>query len=193
MRGIALIRSDETEKTMKSQYVIKTAGVALAIVFAFTLGSTVIRAQDNALRKTELLADDTSANTIVGVWEDIGVPSETDCTTGAPVGPLVNVSYTFGEGGTMYEEDTLSLDRNRTTGSGIWKRVAGQHYSYRFFHYTFFPDGTFFAAVRGSSNLVLSKDGNSFSERGSFQLVAEDGTTVLYSGCFEGTSHRLIF
>ncbi len=86
----------------------------------------------------------------------------------------------------MYAEDTLSVDRYRTTGSGIWKRTLGRNYTYRFFHYTFDPNGTFLFTVKGSSNLKLSRDGNSLTESGTFQLIAPDGTTVIYAGCFNG-------
>ena len=170
---------------MKIRKSIQIFVIALAITATAAIGSSNALGQDKHF--------DDHANDLVGVWEAVGVPSENDCTTGAPAGPIVNVSYTFNEGGTMYAEDTLSLDRYRTTGSGIWKRNGGRNYTYRFFHYAFYPDGTFFATVRGSSNLVLSRDGNSLSERGSFQLIAEDGTTVLYAGCFNGTSRRVTF
>src|SRR4051794_31927740 len=102
-----------------------------------------------------------AGNDLTGVWEALGVPPEVDCVTGKPIGPLINVSYTFHQGGTMYEEDTLGKDRNRTTGSGLWKRTSGCNYTYIFFHYAFDATGTYLFKVRGRSNLVLSADNNS--------------------------------
>ncbi len=172
---------------------IQTFVIALAMMLALTLGSSLVCGQNKDDNQTVNLSADNSSNDLTGVWEAVGVPSENDCATGAPIGELINVTYTFNQGGTMYAEDTLSVDRYRTTGSGIWKRTSGRNYTYRFFHYAFNPDGTFFATVKGSSNLTLSRDGNSLTESGTFQLIAPDGTTVIYAGCFNGTSHRVTF
>ena len=173
-----------TKNTKKQTFIIALAMmITLAIVPTMAFGQT--RILNPPLGN--------QGNDLVGVWEAVGVPSENDCVTGAPIGELINVTYTFNQGGTMYAEDTLSVDRYRTTGSGIWKRTSGRNYTYRFFHYAFNPDGTFFATVKGSSNLTLSRDGNSLTESGTFQLIAPDGTTVIYAGCFNGTSHRVTF
>ena len=173
-----------TKKTKTQTFVIALAMMlALAIVPSMAFGQAVILNQ----------SQDNQGNDLVGVWEAVAVPSEFDCVTGMPIGPLINVMYTFNQGGTMYAEDTLSIDRYRTTGSGIWKRISGRNYTYRFFHYAFDPNGTFLFTVKGRSNLTLSRDGNSLTESGTFQLIAPDGTTVIYAGCFNGTSHRVTF
>ncbi len=175
-----------TKNTTKT-FVIKLAmTLALAIVPTMAFGQLIIKTPG-------ITVNNGQNNDLVGVWEAVGVPSENDCATGAPIGELINVTYTFNQGGTMYAEDTLSVDRYRTTGSGIWKRTSGRNYTYRFFHYAFNPDGTFFATVKGSSNLTLNWNGNSLTESGTFQLIAPDGTTVIYAGCFNGTSHRVTF
>ncbi len=178
---------------MKRKKMIQIFAIAFAIIVTLVFSWAATYGQNSPdAKKTALISDDQGFD-LVGVWEAVGVPSENDCTSGEPAGPIVNVTYTFNQGGTMYAEDTLSIDRFRTTGSGIWKRTGGRNYTYRFFHYAFYPDGTFFATVKGRSNLALSRDGNSLSERGTFQLLGADGTTVLYAGCFNGTSRRITF
>ncbi|MCY7348436.1 MAG: hypothetical protein LH614_19760 [Pyrinomonadaceae bacterium] len=167
--------------------------IALAMMLALAIVPTITFGQNKTDNQILNLSQDEQVNDLVGVWEAVGVPSENDCATGAPIGELINVTYTFNQGGTMNAEDTLSIDRYRTTGSGIWKRTSGRSYTYRFFHYAFNPDGTFFATVKGNSNLKLSRNGNSLTESGTFQLIAPDGTTVIYAGCFNGTSHRVTF
>jgi hypothetical protein len=168
-------------KTKTQTFVIALAMMlALAIVPSMAFGQLIT--VDNEGRDNDL----------VGVWEAVAVPSENDCVTGMPIGPLINVMYTFNQGGTMYAEDTLSIDRYRTTGSGIWKRISGRNYTYRFFHYAFDPNGTFLFTVKGRSNLTLSRNGNSLTEQGTFELV-EPGGNVVYAGCFNGTSHRVTF
>ena len=172
-----------TKKTKTQTFVIALAMMlALAIVPTMAFGQAVILNQ----------SQDNQGNDLVGVWEAVAVHSEFDCVTGMPIGPLINVMYTFNQGGTMYAEDTLSIDRYRTTGSGIWKRISGRNYTYRFFHYAFDPNGTFLFTVKGRSNLTLSRNGNSLTERGTFELVEPSGN-VVYAGCFNGTSHRVTF
>ena len=167
--------------------------IALAMIVTLTIGSPAAFGQTKAGNQTTESADDGRNDlTLTGVWEAIQVPSENDCETGAPIGPLINVAYTFNQGGTMYAEDTLSIDRYRTTGSGIWKRISGRNYTYLFFHYGFNPKGDFLFTVKGRSNLTLSRDGNSLTEQGTFQLIEPNGS-VLYTGCFNGMSHRVTF
>ena len=178
---------------MNAKNTIKIFVIAVAMIFTLTIAPSVTFGQDESDSQISKLPGYNSGNDLVGVWEAVGVPSENDCTTGVPIGEIINVSYTFNQGGTMYAEDTLSIDRYRTTGSGIWKRISGRNYTYRFFHYAFNPDGTFFATVKGSSNLTLSQRGNSFTESGTFQLIAPDGKTIIYAGCFNGALHRLTF
>ena len=177
---------------MNAKNTTKTFVIALAMMITLAIVPLTF-GQDKDDQPPLTSITEGQGNDLVGVWEAVGVPSENDCATGAPIGELINVTYTFNQGGTMYAEDTLSVDRYRTTGSGIWKRISGRNYTYRFFHYAFNPDGTFFATVKGSSNLTLSRHGNSLTERGTFQLIAPDGTTVIYAGCFNGTSHRVTF
>ena len=167
----------------------QTFVIALAMMITLAIAPTMAFGQTRILNSPQ----DNQGNDLVGVWEAVGVPAGNDCATGTPDGPLINVMYTFNQGGTMYAEDTLSIDRYRTTGSGIWKRTSGRNYTYRFFHYAFDPNGTFLFTVKGRSNLTLSRDGNSLTESGTFQLIAPDGTTVIYAGCFNGTSHRVTF
>ena len=156
--------------------------IAIAAVMIGALGPLAIAAQE----------DGSAGNNLAGVWEAIGVPPESDCKTGDPIGAPINISYTFHQGGTMYQEDTLSIDRYRTTGSGLWKRTSGKNYTYLFFHYAFDPTGTFIFTVKGRSNLKLSTDNNSLTERGTFDLIDPTGS-IVYTGCFDGTSHRVTF
>ena len=177
---------------MNAKNTTKTFVIALAMMFALAIVPTMAFGQDNADKQIINLPADDSNSDLVGVWEAVAVPSESDCVTGIPIGPLINVMYTINQGGTMYAEDALSVDRYRTTGSGIWKRTSGRGYTYRFFHYAFDSNGTFLFTVKGRSNLRLSRNGNSLTEQGTFELVEPSGN-VVYAGCFNGTSHRVTF
>jgi hypothetical protein len=176
----------------------KTLAVTLAMMFTLTIGSTF--GQDRADKQSteprtgeqsKSADNDGQDDALVGVWEEISVPAFVDCQTGVP-GPIINVSYAFNQGGTMFEEDTLSLDRYRTTGGGIWKRTSGRNYTYVNSHYAFDPNGTFLFTIKQRATLTLSRDANSFTEKGTFAGVDPSGN-VIFGGCYAATAHRLRF
>jgi hypothetical protein len=176
---------------MKTKSLTQTFVIALAMMLALAIVPFRAFAQDKAENQSSVSPADEEGNALAGVWEEVSVPAFVDCQTGVP-GPIINVSYTFNQGGTMYEEDTLSLDRYRTTGGGIWKRTSGRKYTYVNLHYAFDPNGNFLFTIRQRSNLTLSRDGNSFTENGTFEGVDPSGN-VLFGGCFAATAHRLRF
>ena len=165
--------------------------IALAIMLALAIAPYTTSAQNKADSQSSVSSASEEGNPLVGVWQEISVPGSVDCQTGEP-GPIVTVAYTFNEGGTMYEEDTLSIDRYRTTGGGIWKRVSGRNYTYVNLHYSFDPNGTFLFTIKQRSNLTLSRDGNSFTEKGTFEGIDPSGN-VIFAGCFAATAQRLVF
>lgn len=165
--------------------------IALAIMLALAIAPYTTSAQNKADNQSSVSSASEEGNPLVGVWQEIAVPAFVDCQTGEP-GPVINVAYTFNQGGTMYEEDTLSLDRYRTTGGGIWKRTSGRNYTYINLHYVFDPVGTFLFTIKQRSDLTLSGDGNSFTEKGTFEGIDPSGN-VIFAGCFAATAQRLRF
>jgi hypothetical protein len=178
----------------------KTLSIALAMMITLTIGSAKAFGQDKVAKQSadsptveqsKTGDNEEQGNALVGVWEEVSVPAFVDCQTGVP-GPIINVSYTFNQGGTMYEEDTLSIDRYRTTGGGIWKRTSGRNYTYVNLHYAFDPSGTFLFTIKQKANMTLSRDSNSFTEKGKFEGIDPSGN-VLFAGCYAATAHRLRF
>lgn len=93
----------------------------------------------------------------------------------------------------MFLEDTLPIEGPyRTTGPGVWKRETNGEFSYGHMHYSFAPDNTLLGTVKVRARLRLRRDGNSFTEQGTFDVIAPDGT-VVFAGCFEGTANRVVF
>ncbi|MDQ2976270.1 MAG: hypothetical protein M3R69_12795 [Acidobacteriota bacterium] len=176
---------------MKTRTLTQRFVMALAMMLALAIVPSMAFAQNKTDNQSNVSSTDEEGNALVGVWQQIAVPAFVDCQTGAP-GSIINVAYTFNQGGTMYEEDTLSLDRYRTTGGGIWKRTSGRNYTYLNLHYAFDPAGTFQLTIKQRSNLTLSRDGNSFTENGTFEGI-EPGGNVIFAGCFAATAHRLTF
>ena len=186
-------------KTRKQTFVI-----ALAMMATLAIGSSVAFGQDKddnqsadslTVEQSKTVGNKGRGNTLVGVWEEVDVPAETDCATGLPLPgtPIIRALLTFNQGGTMYVEDTAPFDGPyRSTSGGIWKRTSGRNYTYVNVHYAFNPDKTFTFTIKQRSNLTLSRDGNSFTENGTFEVIAPNGD-VVYSGCFAATAHRLTF
>jgi hypothetical protein len=93
----------------------------------------------------------------------------------------------------MFVEDTFPLEGPyRTTGPGIWKHETSGEFSYAHMHYSFAPDNTFLYTIKQRSRLRLNRGGDSYTEQGTFEGIAPDGT-VIFGGCFEGTTNRVVF
>jgi hypothetical protein len=180
---------------MKIRNLIQTVGVAMAMSFTFTIAPSLISAQDKPNSRSEVSRPDDQSNDIVGVWEAVNVPAENDCVTGAPLPetPYIRVLNTFNQGGTGWLEDSAPFDGPyRSTGASIWKRTSGRNYTYLNLHYSFNPAKEYLWTISQRSNLTLSNDGNSFSEKGTFDVVLPDGT-IAYSGCFLADLRRVKF
>lgn len=180
---------------MNTKNTIQTFVIALAIMFTLTIASSVAFGQDKGDKQSADLLnreEQERDNDLVGVWEAVG-PAEVNCQTREPFGPTIRALYTFNQGGTMYVEDTFPLSGPyRSTGGGTWKRTLGRNYTYGNVHYEFDPDKTFIFTIKQKSNLTLSRDGNSFTENGTFEGI-DSGGNILFSGCFAGTANRLKF
>ncbi len=178
---------------MNTRILTQTFVIALAMMFTLTIGSSVAFGQDKDDKQSADLLnreEQEQNNALVGVWEAVG-PAEVNCQTHEPFGPTIRVLYTFNQGGTMYVEDTFS-GPYRSTGGGIWKRTSGRNYTYLNLHYAFNPDKTFTLTIKQRANLTLSRDGNSFTENGTFEVIIPNGI-VVYSGCYAATATRLTF
>lgn len=177
----------------------KTLSVALAMMVTLTIGSTFGQdkhdkqlTDSRTVEQSKAVDNEDQDSALTGVWEEVSVPATVDCQTGQPNGPTINALYTFNQGGTMAVEDTLSIDRYRTNGGGIWKHTSARKYTYANLHYSFDPNGTFLFTIKQRANLTLTPDSNSFIETGTFEGVDPSGN-VLFGGCYTATAHRLRF
>lgn len=142
---------------------------------------------------------------LVGVWESVA-PGSVDCQTRLPLpdAPVIRAVYTMHHGGTMSEENTDPIEGPyRSSGFGIWKRLSGRDYAAAYAHYGFvdqnlLPTKQLGAVVHARTSIRLNKDAKAFTENGTFEVFFPDPVTselgdAVFSGCFAGTSHRLIF
>lgn len=136
---------------------------------------------------------DNSPNSLTGFWQ-IPASQTVDCATGQPDGqPPVPVNYLFNQGGTMTEEEANLFDGPyRASAQGIWKQVSGRKYMAVFTNFAFNPDRTLAVILKFRSNITLSRDGNSFTERGTADISLPDGTVVA-TVCFADTATRITF
>lgn len=171
----------------------QTVIVTLIVVAMLNIGSSIVSSQDRVGNGIMELRNEDAGKDLVGVWEAFEVPAENDCATGLPLAgtPSIRVLNTFSQGGTGWLEDNAPFDGPyRTTGATIWKQTSGRNYTYINVHYVFMPDKTFTLTIKQRSNVKLSSDGNSFTEKGTFDVVIPTGA-VVHSGCFSATSHRI--
>ena len=183
-------------KTKTKNTTAQTFVIALAVMLALSIGSTIVFGQNKTIRKASNSAKEDLGNSLVGVWESVG-PATTNCETGAfdPDSPIIRVLYKFNQGGTMTEENTDPIEGPyRTTGHGIWRRVFGRNYEAVYVHYGFLPDKTHAYTIRVKTNITLESDSNSMWERGTFEVFdAQNNDEVVFSGCFNSTYKRLQF
>ena len=188
-------------KNMKTRTLTLTLALALAMMITLTTWPSMAFGQDKAdkqstgsrtVEQSKAGDNEDQDSALAGVWEEASVPATVDCQTGQPNGPIINVLLTFNQGGTMSVEDTLSIDRYRTTGGGIWKHTSERKYTYVNLHYSFDPNGNFLFTIKQRANLALSRDSNSFTEKGTFEAI-DPGGNVLFGGCYTATAHRLRF
>ena len=131
-------------------------------------------------------------STIEGVWETVLTVrvSAPDCTTAAvyPFGPNPFADLnTFHQGGTMSEWGTRSPPSMRTSGQGLWKRIANDQFRYRLEFYGFDANGFLATKMEIASDLELARDGLSF--KGVSRIVRTDlsGNVQNFCGTVVGT------
>jgi len=174
----------------------QTFVIALAMMITLAIVPTLAFGQTRIL----IPPQNEQGNDLVGVWESVA-PLGVDCQTRVPYGPNIRQLYNIAQGGTMSEENTDEINDGpyRTTGHGIWKRASGRNYTAVYTHYSFLPDKTFVVIVKARTNITLSRDSNSFTENGTFEVLDRDGNPLLdengnpIEGCFSTKSNRLKF
>ena len=170
--------------------------IALAMIITPATRASVVFGQDKAHEPSAESPNHEQGqdNDLVGVWEAVTL-GEVDCQTALPLpgSPTIRVMYTFNQGGTMSEENTDPIEGPyRSSSAGIWKRISARNYTAAYQHYSFDPDRTFKVLVKIRTNIRLSRFLDSFTERGTFEVI-NPGGTVIYAGCFADTARRLTF
>lgn len=172
---------------------IQTFVIALAMTLTLTSGSMTVFGQTKADNQISNSPQDEQDNALTGVWQSVS--PTVDCQTGVPNSPPIRVLFNFMQGGTMSESDTNEIDGPyRAPSEGIWKRTSGRNYTALYLYYVFNPDRTFAVTIKLRENITLSRNGNSFTGRGTFAVfLPDDDVNPIVTGCFTDTAHRLQF
>lgn len=156
---------------------------------------------------SSLMADSgDSRSTLTGTWS-VQVTLR-DCTTGAPMGPVVNSLVTFHEGGTLSETagGTGFAVGQRSPGHGIWSQKDRNTYRQKFIALVNFDtpanlpglpgfDPTkpvspgFFAGWQTVSHTAELVDGTHLTSEGTNAFYKTDGT-VYRTGCSTAVAER---
>ena len=175
----------------------------------FTRGAAVLGLAGTILTSSgsSLMAvSEDSGNALTGTWS-IQVTLR-DCTTGAPMGPVVNSLVTFHEGGTLSESagGTGFAPGQRSPGHGIWSPKSHHTYRQKFIALINFDTlanlpGTpgfdptkpvspgFFAGWQTVTHTVELVDANNIKSEGTNALYKTDGT-VYRTGCSTAEAKR---
>jgi hypothetical protein len=174
------------EKNMKN-YSKKQIGILLTMVALFMASAmqTGVLAQE----KPAGLANDQSADRLVGAWETTVTP--VNCNTGQQVGPPFHGVITFNEGGTVAEFGANPAVPYRTPGHGIWSSDRGSGgYTFKFSFIPLTPAGVPVGRMRVSQVGELPRFSDVSTSYGSFVLSDFAGNT-LATGCTTAVAVRL--
>jgi hypothetical protein len=165
----------------------------LALVGALLLGSVgAVRAQaeDSALATPRASR---GPAWIEGVWRV--TVTQTNCQTGAPLGPPFHSLLMFSAGGTMIESTSNPgfLPGQRTAGFGVWTRTGELTYQALSEALIVFSGGPFTAGSQTLSHkITLSDRGNAFTDQATVQFSDVDGTPLTATpGCASASGQRL--
>jgi len=131
------------------------------------------------------------ANDLAGLW-NVRV-TLTNCATGEPLpfpGATLDALALFERDGTMHDTNATSPPA-RSSGFGVWRRVSDRAYKFAFKFFTFDSTG---ATPTGSTvvrhRLVLAKNGNVYSSKGTAEFYDVSGIRQLPDGCSTSTATR---
>lgn len=176
---------------MKTRTLTQTFILALAMMVTLTIGSSMAFGQDKDDKRSSDSRTEEQGNDTVGVWQGSVTPR--DCQTGAPLGDPIKNLITIMQGGTLSEDNADPIDGPyHTSAHGIWERTSGRTYTAVFLRFVFDPDRTFLGTERVRINIRLSRDLNSFTGNGPFEVL-DPNDNVVFTGCASVTSTRLKF
>ena len=187
---------------MKKAMRVPAAGYLFAIFVAVTLAGPSSRAetqgavqgngQDRELQqlKGHTAKASSKKDRLAGVWNATVVL--TDCSSGSPIGDPFDAMALFGRDGSFHDTNannpTVML---RSDAFGYWKHVRGNKYRFAFRVFNFDSAGIYLGYQVVRHDVILSKDGKSYTSKGGAEFYNPDGSErPPVQGCSESTATR---
>lgn len=171
--------------------ILKTIGMMSAILLLTLSVQISASAQDDEIKTDEQTQEDAAARRsnsrkLEGVW-DLTV-TRRDCTTGAAIGSGPAI-LTFARGGTMHDFGSGRPPATRSAGYGVWRYQSNGRYSDAFQFFIYNADGTLAGKQIVREQILLSYDGNSFTNTAASQILDVNGN-VTATRCSTATATR---
>ena len=187
---------------MKKAMRVPAAGYLFAIFVAVTLAGPSSRAetqgavqgngQDRELQqlKGHTAKASSKKDRLAGVWNATVVL--TDCSSGSPIGDPFDAMALFERDGSFHDTNannpTVML---RSDAFGYWKHVRGNKYRFAFRVFNFDSAGMYLGYQIVRHDVILSKDGKSYTSKGGAEFYNPDGSErPPVQGCSESTATR---
>jgi hypothetical protein len=159
---------------------ISTAALAFLMIATFAqisaLGQDTNIEENSSEQKLEdSLARRENTRKLEGVW-NVQV-TRLDCVTGATLGTGPAI-LTFVRGGTMHDFGTGRPPATRSAGYGVWSYHTNRRYSDAFQFFIYNADGTLAGKQIVREQIVLSRDGNSFTNSAASQILDVSGNVT---------------
>jgi hypothetical protein len=127
---------------------------------------------------------------IAGVWDAKVVI--TDCSSGNPIGLPFDALGVFERDGTFHDTNANNPTMMvRSDALGYWKHVRGNKYRFAFKIFNFDVSGAYLGYQIVRHDLVLARNGKSYTSEGGAEFYNPDGTPrPPVRGCSETTATR---
>ena len=121
-----------------------------------------------------------------------------DCGTGQPLRPTFPAVFTFAKGGVATGITGGQPASLFSPQSGVWRHTQGHNYTAATDAFVFSPTGPLMQIHRFTRTILVSDDGNSFTDQIALQILDRDGNPFLDPagnpvppGCGETSAQRM--
>ena len=160
---------------------LKAIGMAFStLLVVAAVSPAVVSAGDNNKAQSQ------GGKRIVGTWE-VHV-SARSCQTGAEVRTFESLEQ-FNTGGTMLDVTSGFAPGRQTPGTGVWRHLGGNTYSFTFKSFGFDVNGNFNGWTIVRHEVTLNPGGDEFTSEGTAEFYDASGN-LLFTGCSSNTATR---
>jgi len=161
------------------KYFLKAAMAVSTLLVVTVVAPALVSAGDGRVQSQ-------GGRRIVGTWE-VHV-SARSCQTGAEVRTFESLEQ-FNTGGTMLDVTSGFAPGRQTPGTGVWRHLGGNTYSFSFKSFGFDVNGNFTGWTIVRHEVTLNAGGDEFTSEGTAEFYDASGN-LLFTGCSSNTATR---